>query len=180
MGCPVYHRFAAGLVIDNPDSERPDSEDLKGEAGFDVAGRAGPLAVPGTVCDAGVAIVGAMAVNIDIDFWDEGFVLERFDWWTVTFESESRTDAVAGVLRGPREQLSFFVIGPDVAHQFARQIPHRSKHSAGDHVALDPGKPQLHLVQPRRIRRREMQAHLRMHLQADLGVLWADRSSAIT
>src|SRR5437879_4859166 len=58
--------------------------------------------------------------------------------------------------------LSVRWVGVDIAAKLAGQILHAGKDSAGDHVALDLGKPDLDLIQPPRIRRREVEMYVRM------------------
>jgi hypothetical protein len=53
-------------------------------------------------------------------------------------------------------------VGVDVAAEFAGQVGGGGEHAAGDHVALEFGEPQLDLVEPRRVSRREVQAEVGM------------------
>ena len=53
----------------------------------------------------------------------------------------------------------------DIAHEFFGQVLDGGEDAARDHIAFDLGEPELHLIQPRRVGRREMQMHLRMGLQ---------------
>lgn len=53
----------------------------------------------------------------------------------------------------------------DVAHEFLLEVFDRREDASRDDIALDLGEPELDLVQPRRVGRREMQAHRRMGLQ---------------
>lgn len=54
---------------------------------------------------------------------------------------------------------------PDIAHQFLAEILDRGKDTSGDDLALDLREPALDLVEPRGVRRREMQVHGRVGLQ---------------
>jgi hypothetical protein len=65
-----------------------------------------------------------------------------------------------GVL--PLERTSRLGVGPDVAHEFPGQVADGGEDAACDQLALDPRKPNLHLVQPGRIRRSEVQANARL------------------
>ena len=60
------------------------------------------------------------------------------------------------------------VIGSDVAHKFAFQIVQGREDASGDDVALDLREPELHLVQPGGVGRREVQLHMRMGMQEGL------------
>ena len=53
----------------------------------------------------------------------------------------------------------------DIAHEFFGQVLDGGEDAARDHIAFDFGEPELHLIQPRRVRRCEMQMHLRIDLQ---------------
>ena len=50
----------------------------------------------------------------------------------------------------------------DIAHEFSPQILFRREDAASNDVSLDFGKPNLNLVQPRRIGRRVVELDLRM------------------
>jgi hypothetical protein len=50
----------------------------------------------------------------------------------------------------------------DVAHQLSLEVRDRGEHTAGDDIALDLGEPQLDLVEPPGVARREVQANVRM------------------
>ena len=62
------------------------------------------------------------------------------------------------------------VVAPDVAHQLACKVLHRSEDAASDHVALDLGEPDLDLIQPRRVGRREVEVQSRMICEEALDV----------
>ena len=51
---------------------------------------------------------------------------------------------------------------PDVLHDLALQTRGRREDAARDDVALDLGEPELDLIQPRRLRGREVQLHTAM------------------
>ena len=53
----------------------------------------------------------------------------------------------------------------DIAHQFLAEVLDRGKDASGDDIALDLREPQFDLVEPRGVRRREMQVHRRVGLQ---------------
>lgn len=63
---------------------------------------------------------------------------------------------------GPAERASALGVRANIVHQFTAKVGNGSKYSAGDHVALDFRKPDLHLIQPGRIRWREVKPHLGM------------------
>src|SRR5208282_786104 len=67
------------------------------------------------------------------------------------------TDAAPGVSISPAKGSGGFGVGADVFPQFAGQIGDRGKNAAGNDVTLDFRKPQLHLVQPGRVGRREVE-----------------------
>ena len=54
---------------------------------------------------------------------------------------------------------------PDVVHELSPQVGHRRECTAGNDVALDLGKPEFDLVEPRGVGRSEMQVNLRMSSQ---------------
>ena len=54
------------------------------------------------------------------------------------------------------------IIEPDIAQQFALKIGLRSEDSAGDHIALELAKPDLHLIEPRGVGGRVMQRNVGM------------------
>ena len=45
------------------------------------------------------------------------------------------------------------------------QIGNRGEHAAGDYIAFDLGEPEVDLVQPRGVRRSEVQVNVRVHGQ---------------
>src|SRR5881392_3648682 len=72
------------------------------------------------------------------------------------------TDAVLRVGVGPAKWATGLVVGPDVLHQLAPQIRGRREDAAREAVALDLRKPELDLIEPRAVGRREMQGDARM------------------
>lgn len=63
-----------------------------------------------------------------------------------------------GVL--PANRLSGLVVLSDVAHELAPKVLGGGEGSAIDEVALQLAEPELHLVEPGRISRREVQLHV--------------------
>ena len=63
---------------------------------------------------------------------------------------------------GPLHGSGISVVHANVAHDFAAQISRRDEHASMYEVTFDLGKPELNLVEPRRIGRREMQLDLRI------------------
>ena len=61
--------------------------------------------------------------------------------------------------------LAVLLCSFDVAHELAPQIRSRGEDAAVDEVALDFGEPELDLVQPRGIGRREVQSHIPVQRQ---------------
>ena len=53
----------------------------------------------------------------------------------------------------------------DVAHQLSLQVRHGSEHAASDDVSLNLGEPQLYLIEPRGVGRREVQANFWVRIQ---------------
>src|SRR5436309_6695560 len=72
------------------------------------------------------------------------------------------TDAVLRVGVGPAKWATGLVVGPDVLYQLAPQIRGRREDAAREAVALDLRKPELDLIEPRAVGRREMQGDARM------------------
>ena len=71
-------------------------------------------------------------------------------------------DSVGGVSIGPLKGSGAFVIGADVAHEFAFEVGFGSKNPSGDQVALDLGKPEFDLVEPGGVGGRKVQTDVRM------------------
>lgn len=57
----------------------------------------------------------------------------------------------------PANRLRVIVVPSDVASDLPREIRQRRKDAAREQVAFDFAKPELHLIEPRRVGRREMQ-----------------------
>ena len=74
-------------------------------------------------------------------------------------------NAVGSILVRPFDRSGFTIVGADIAHDFAVQIFDRSKDAAGDEIALNFREPDFDLIEPRRIGRRVMNAHLGMTSQ---------------
>src|SRR5260370_39580236 len=65
----------------------------------------------------------------------------------------------------PLRRTGRFVVLTDVSHELSLQIRDGSEYASGDDVALDLAEPQLHLIEPRRVGRREVQVNFGMHCQ---------------
>ena len=73
--------------------------------------------------------------------------------------------AAAGVRVLPLDGASVGGVGVDVATEFASQVRDRGENAAGDDLAFDLGKPDLDLVEPRRIGRCKVQLYMGMLLK---------------
>src|SRR3984957_3697356 len=73
--------------------------------------------------------------------------------------------AASGVRVFPLDRASIGGVGVDVTTEFASQVRDRGENAAGDDLAFNLGEPDLHLVEPRGIRRGEVQLHARMLLK---------------
>src|SRR5258706_6657321 len=58
----------------------------------------------------------------------------------------------------PLHRARSLVVLADVAEDLAGKVPHRIEDAAVDQVALDLGEPQLHLIEPRAVGRREVES----------------------
>ena len=58
---------------------------------------------------------------------------------------------------GPADRLRVLVVLRNVAPNLARKVRDRREDSAGEQVAFDFRKPEFHLIEPRGVRRREVQ-----------------------
>src|SRR5713101_673371 len=65
----------------------------------------------------------------------------------------------------PLYRTGRFVVLTDVSHELSLQIRDGSEYASGDDVALDLAEPQLHLIEPRRVGRSEVQVNFGMHCQ---------------
>src|SRR5437660_601771 len=74
----------------------------------------------------------------------------------------SDADAVRRIRVLPLDGPWVLVVQPEVLLDAARQILHREKDAAMDEIALNFGKPEFDLIQPRRVGGREMQMQPRM------------------
>ena len=63
---------------------------------------------------------------------------------------------------GPADRLRRFVVTMDISTNLARQVGDRRKDAARQQVPLDLRKPELDLIEPGRVGRREMQPDFRM------------------
>src|ERR687897_751046 len=66
---------------------------------------------------------------------------------------------------GPADRLRSFVVVLDVTANLAGQVGDGGKDAACEELPLDLGKPELDLIQPRRVGRREMDRDVRMREQ---------------
>src|SRR5688572_23458344 len=67
-----------------------------------------------------------------------------------------------GIAITPPDGFCRLVVVPDAAPNLASDVGYRREDAAREQVAFDFGKPELDLVEPRRIRRREMEMYVRM------------------
>src|SRR5207249_1430415 len=74
----------------------------------------------------------------------------------------STTNPMRGIAIAPANRLRCLVVVSDVRANAAREIGYRREDASSQQVALDLRKPQLDLVEPRRIGRAEVQPDLRM------------------
>ena len=74
-------------------------------------------------------------------------------------------NAAGGVRVFPLDGTSIGGVGVDVAAEFASQVGNRREDAAGDDLAFDLGEPDLDLVEPGRVRGREVKADARMLLE---------------
>ena len=72
---------------------------------------------------------------------------------------------------GPTDRFRVLVVASDVASDLAREVWDRCEDPTREEVALDLGKPELHLIQPGRVGRREVQMDARMGLEKRLDAL---------
>jgi hypothetical protein len=70
------------------------------------------------------------------------------------------------IVVSPPDGFRVFVVVANVAPNLAGQIRDRCEDAARDQVALDLGEPELDLIQPQGVRRREVQMDVRMPLLA--------------
>jgi len=74
-------------------------------------------------------------------------------------------DAAGGVRVLPLDGPSIGGVGVDVAAEFASQVGNRGEDAARDDLAFDLGEPDLDLVEPGRVRGREVKPDSRMLLE---------------
>ena len=60
----------------------------------------------------------------------------------------------------PADRLRRLVVVPDVPTDLPREIVDRGEDATGEQIPFDLGEPEFDLIQPRGIRRREVQAHV--------------------
>src|SRR5262245_31773627 len=60
----------------------------------------------------------------------------------------------------PADRLRRLVVMPNVPTNLAREIVDRGEDASGEQVAFDLGEPELDLIEPRRVGRREMEPHV--------------------
>src|SRR5215469_5018318 len=75
------------------------------------------------------------------------------------------TDATQWVCVSPAKWFSELCIDANIFPQLASQVCHRSEDTSGNDIALDLRKPQLHLIQPRRIGRGKVETDFLVVLQ---------------
>src|SRR5204863_3082174 len=81
-------------------------------------------------------------------------------YWPVAASSLAWQDSATDIRIFPFERAGGFGIDAYIAQQLAREILDGSKDSARDHFALQPGEPDLDLIEPGGIRRCEMKPHV--------------------
>ena len=74
------------------------------------------------------------------------------------------TDSVVHVPIAPADGFGHFCVGANVVHQLTAEVAHGGENPTIDHLPLNLGKPDFHLIQPRRIGWGEMKFHLGIHL----------------
>ena len=62
----------------------------------------------------------------------------------------------------PADRFRRLVVVPDIAANLPREVSHGREDAAREEIPFDLGKPEFDLVEPRGIRRREVQVHGRM------------------
>ena len=82
--------------------------------------------------------------------------------WRVAVSSLAYVDPLGWIGVLPLKGAWVLGVELDIAHEFASKIFDGGEYAACDHVAFDPGKPDLHLVQPGGIGGCEVQFHVRM------------------
>ena len=63
---------------------------------------------------------------------------------------------------GPADRLRRFVVAMDVSTNLASEVSDGGENAARQQVSLDLRKPELDLIEPRRIGRRKVQMHVRV------------------
>ncbi len=72
---------------------------------------------------------------------------------------------------GPADRFRVVVVTRDVAADLPGEIGHRSEDATREEVSFDLGKPQLNLIEPRGVRRREVQLDAGMRLEKRVDLL---------
>src|SRR5262245_54775440 len=72
------------------------------------------------------------------------------------------SDTTVGISVGPFERLGAFVVGFDIASDFAGEVGFGSKDAAGDQIALNFGEPDFDLIEPGRVSRCVMELKVGM------------------
>ena len=75
------------------------------------------------------------------------------------------SDATVSISVGPFEGFGTFVVGFDIASDFAGEVGFGSKDAAGDQIALNFGEPDFDLIEPGGPGRREMEMDVRVTLE---------------
>ena len=80
---------------------------------------------------------------------------------------------------GPADRFRVFVVARDVAPDLPREIGQRGEDASREQVAFDFGKPEFDLIEPGRIRRREVQMDAGMRVEKRLDLLGFMRREVI-
>ena len=60
----------------------------------------------------------------------------------------------------PSNRFRRLVVVPDVPANLPREVSHGRKDAPGEEISFDLREPEFDLIEPRRVRRREMQPHI--------------------
>src|SRR3972149_7887890 len=80
----------------------------------------------------------------------------------------SDTDPPLWISVGPEEGLGLGVVPLDVRQELPLEIERRGEDPTSDATPLELTEPQLHLIEPRTVRRRVVEVHPRMPRQPGL------------
>jgi hypothetical protein len=72
------------------------------------------------------------------------------------------TNTTVGVPIGPLEGFGSFVMGLDIASDFASKVRSGSEDAAGEQIALNFGEPDFELIEPGRVSRGVVELNVRM------------------